>query len=201
MFGLILSSCTSPLGPSPADTLPGIGFSASTQARAREARQDFHYFFRSRFSLTVGEQHFAGHLEWTHGELPEGPVDHVVALSPLGTKMADYRLHPQGADLVTQHGEKRVGRGASMTKEFLGAEIPLEQLGRWLLGRNDNSSSLHAYQAPDRIHFDSTGRWQTIYTSGWIIDLSYPDGQYLPERVKMTNGSDTELRLRIDEWE
>jgi outer membrane lipoprotein LolB len=89
----------------------------------------------------------------------------------------------------------------TLTRQFLGYPLPLEQLADWVRARDSGGE----FESRDTI-----GRPLRLRRDGWRIDYDYGSSelsQALPERIiaERVEGGEGgeggfELRLRIDEW-
>ena len=112
--------------------------------------------------------------------------------------MAEISTSALGAKLTTSDGKVHVAANAeSLTRQFLGYPLPLEQLVDWVRARSPHgvSETLDRFQRP-----------LSLRQAPWRIEYEYDndDPRALPVRIiaEHTEGGEGnfQIRLRIDEW-
>lgn len=174
----LLAACVS----APPAALPG-----------RDAVRDF--ALEARFALRVtapGEaaQSSGGRLSWEHRR----GGDRVLISSPLGYGLAEIDITPTVSRLQTADGKTRESADPdALMEEVTGQRLPVSQLPAWLLGRSGGKALITS---------DDKQRPSSLREAGWLIEYAYDeaDPDALPSRLTLSQGSEIELRLRIEEW-
>ncbi|MBI5330399.1 MAG: outer membrane lipoprotein LolB [Betaproteobacteria bacterium] len=147
-----------------------------------------------RVSVKSGEESFSGGIAWRH--VPD--ADEILLTTPLGQGVAELRITPQGANLVDGKGRQHAAPDtASLLRQTLGVELPLQGLVWWALGRPRPDAPAHE-------EFDAAGQVARMEQDGWRIEFARharQQGYLLPGRLIARRGEDLEVRLVADAWE
>lgn len=145
-----------------------------------------------RVAVAAGEQGFSGGLRWRQA----GARAEIDMRGPFGGAALAIRLDGEAITVTDASGTTLGGEEARrITREYLGAPLPLHELRYWLVGA----------PAPDsgfRETLGANARLAALEQAGWQVQYTRyaaAGGQVLPDRIELTAG-DVRLRLAISDW-
>lgn len=136
---------------------------------------------------------FSAGVRWEHA----AERDEVWLLTPVGQALAHIVGDPQRATFTGSDRSQRTARDiASLTREALGWEFPIELLSWWVQG------AIAPFAVIQHVERDEQGRLATLQQDGWRIGYThYAPGENggLPRRLDISGGTQT-IRLVVDNW-
>lgn len=164
---------------------------AVTGVPVRAFSQDNPWSLQGRIAVKAGENNLSGQLQWQH----RSTQDELLLLSPLGQGVARIVSNVNGVLLeMPNQAPRRAPDAESLTREALGASLPLAGLSYWVQVQPRPSR-------PFEQRLDDAGRIAQIRQDGWVIDyLQYMnEPANLPRKLNIARDG-LEMRLVIDEW-
>ncbi len=186
-----LAACAAALLASGCATLPAPG-EGDWPAR-REALQALDdWTLTGRVAVAAGAEGFSGGLRWRQ----DGARAEIDMRGPLGGTALAIRADGKAITVTDASGATLDGEEARrITREYVGAPLPLSELRYWLLGAPAPGSEFRETLGTDaRLAALEQAGWQVRYTRYGVAG-----GQVLPERMELTAG-DVRLRLAISGW-
>jgi len=186
-----LAACAVALLASGCATLPPPG-EGDWPAR-REALQALDdWALTGRVAVAAGAEGFSGGLRWRQ----DGARAEIDMRGPLGGTALAIRVDGAAITVTDAGGTTLDGEEARrLTREYVGAPLPLSELRYWLLGAPAPGSEFRETLGPDaRLAALEQAGWQVRYTR-----YGTAGAQVLPERMELTAG-DVRLRIAIAGW-
>lgn len=127
-------------------------------------------------------------FEWS-GDAHTGSL---VLTSALGTRMAEARWNPGGAELSTTEGRRRFDSLEALAEQLLGERLPMQALADWMRGRPWPGAAAEPVAAGSGLADDRRFR-----QAGWEVDLSRRAEGRIEARRREPPPA-IELRIRLD---
>ena len=131
------------------------------------------------------------------GRVADAERDEVWLLTPVGQALAHILGDSQRATFTGSDRSQRTARDiASLTREALGWEFPIELLSWWVQG------AIAPFAAIQLVERDEHGRLAMLQQDGWRIAYThYAAGENggLPRRLDVSGGTQA-IRLVVDTW-
>ncbi|HEU0223879.1 MAG TPA: lipoprotein insertase outer membrane protein LolB [Steroidobacteraceae bacterium] len=187
-----LAACAAAILASGCATLPPPG-DGDWPAR-REALQALDdWTLTGRVAVAAGAEGFSGGLRWRQ----DGTRAEIDMRGPLGGTALAIRVDGEAITVTDASGATLGGEQARrITREYVGAPLPLSELRYWLLGA----------PAPDSAFRETLGadaRLAALEQAGWQVRFTRygaAGGRVLPERLELIAG-DVRLRLVVSGWQ
>jgi outer membrane lipoprotein LolB len=187
-----LAACAAALLASGCATLPPPG-EGDWPARRGALQALTDWTLTGRVAVAAGEQGFSGGLRWRQA----GTRAELDLRGPFGGTALAVRLDGEAITVTDASGATLGGEEARrITREYVGAPLPLPELRYWLVG----------VPAPDSAFRETLGanaRLAALEQAGWRVRYTRyaaaPGGQVLPDRIELTAG-DVRLRLAVSDW-
>lgn len=186
-----LAACAAALLASGCATLPPPGEGDWTARReALQALDD--WTLTGRVAVAAGAQGFSGGLRWRQA----GARAEIDMRGPLGATALAIRVDGEAITVTDGSGTTLGGEEARrITREYIGAPLPLSELRYWLLGAPAPGSAFRETLGADaRLAALEQAGWQVRYTR-----YGAAGAQVLPERMELTAG-EVRLRLAVSGW-
>lgn len=186
-----LAACAAALLASGCATLPLAGDGDWPARRgALQALDD--WTLTGRVAVAAGEHGFSGGLRWRQA----GARAEIDMRGPLGGTALAIRLDGEAITVTDASGATLGGEEARrITREYVGAPLPLPELRYWLVGAPAPHSEF-------RETLGANARLAELEQAGWQVRYTHyatAGGQVLPDRMELTAG-DVRLRLAVSDW-
>ncbi len=144
-----------------------------------------------RVAVKVDARGYTAGVKWRHRDA----LDDLWLYSPIGSVVATLHSDAAGARLTESNGTVHESTDVqSLTREFLGWDLPLAGLSHWVLARPAPSSGV---QREER---DQDLRLTTLMQNDWEVRYNeYREHATLPANMNLQYRT-LRIRLIIDEW-
>lgn len=150
------------------------------------------YLLTGRIAVSQAQQRHAVNVSWQHSPTR----DQIFLATPLGQGIAELTRDAAGAHLTTaERREFNAPDWQTLSVQVFGFPLPLSALPRWLLAEVPTAAL--------GVKYDAAGRPQRMVADGWQVAFLEYDGDgfnALPVLIELKR-ENTEVRLKIDEWQ